>query len=935
MQGQQKVCALWFPVSWFDETQRARRLLAAWRPGASAHRFAQGDLLRFAEPFEQSCDALEGWALVRQGRTLCSAPLADAELAALPAADFHVVHGAQCLSMHFDDGQPLDPAEWLATASVALHDTFDCREALPPSVFVTPVPVQDLRAIFDGKVPPASDEHREFLRAMAQSRESDGISGSSRSQQSSSRPGHALRLVLWVLVVIAVIAGVSSTGVDAMPLWTIVLFAIGFFLARSSRAPTSWTSAGAPAQPVAAARPAGTPTGTIPPRHRPRNPRQMWRDWLARLAITSQIARLLGQRQAAYVRKMLDLFESGQLDEALRHAIPLGGDNQSLGQAFGTPGARSDLGLSSGPTYHTSINLGSDLESHLRQLYRRSFEKLDREGRIDEAVFVLAELLHARQEALDYLEKHGRFKQAAELALAWDHPAAVIVRLFCLADDWRKALAVARRDNAFATAVLQMEPKWPDPARRLRQEWAHALAQRGDWLGAIDAIWPVKEQRTLAIQWLENAQAAGGRLGARALVKRAVLLPDTMTQSADRLHELRDDPELHAEREAIAAALLELKQAEARTSGIARVIAPGLVADQAAGLGGLSRNDLQRVVSLANDPWLSADLENTALPAHQRQELSQSAAPVQGRLPDAGQLAPLDAVALDDGQFLLALGETGAVIVNRHGKVQSRFAVPADQLVIAPSRQMALAVARRDLVCRVSRLDLANRQVTDLGMAELHHFAREFDGIAWTVASGNRLRVLDTQRSLNEVLWQVGDLPGKVCDLSVNSRVEQVCLALPTAQYSLWRYSLPQRRLFVRDELVPSPISAGSTQVLAPNGGVIEAWIQVDADGAQTLAFMLNGRKQNIAWPQMVAEGDPLRVVVAGSWLLAGIGDETTTHWAAIAMGNGRVCARIDWPAPSLPQARLSESHLIVFDRQGRLWALDVATSAQTSIGLR
>ena len=159
------------------------------------------------------------------------------------------------------------------------------------------------------------------------------------------------------------------------------------------------------------------------------------------------------------------------------------------------------------------MHLGDDLESHLRRLYRQAFERLAREGRIDEAVFVLAELLQARREALDYLEAHQRHAQAAELALAWDQPADLIVRLHCLAGDWRRAVAVARRDGAFANAVLQLEKKWPDAAHRLRGEWGEALAQQGDWLAAVNAVWPVQALRAQALAWLQAAESAEGRTG--------------------------------------------------------------------------------------------------------------------------------------------------------------------------------------------------------------------------------------------------------------------------------------------------------------------------------------------------------------------------------------------------------------------------------------
>ncbi|MFB9159060.1 hypothetical protein [Chromobacterium violaceum] len=96
---------------------------------------------------------------------------------------------------------------------------------------------------------------------------------------------------------------------------------------------------------------------------------QAWRDWLARAAMTSHLSGILGRRQATYMRQMLEMFENGRLQDALRHAIPLGGEGGSAGQAFGLPHARRDLKLgmrndAAGP----SIDLGEDLNRHLRQL---------------------------------------------------------------------------------------------------------------------------------------------------------------------------------------------------------------------------------------------------------------------------------------------------------------------------------------------------------------------------------------------------------------------------------------------------------------------------------------------------------------------------------------------------------------------------------------
>lgn len=63
-----------------------------------------------------------------------------------------------------------------------------------------------------------------------------------------------------------------------------------------------------------------------------------------------------------------------------------------------------------------AYGFGQDLYAELRALYRAAFQRLDAQGRIEQAAFVLAELLQANEEAVSYLERHGRLRLAAEMA---------------------------------------------------------------------------------------------------------------------------------------------------------------------------------------------------------------------------------------------------------------------------------------------------------------------------------------------------------------------------------------------------------------------------------------------------------------------------------------------------------------------------------------
>ncbi|MEY4561165.1 MAG: hypothetical protein RLZZ618_442 [Pseudomonadota bacterium] len=945
LKGRQKVAALWFPNDWFDEAECARRVLAHWRTGGTVLRFAQGVLLRYVAPEDQLCEALGGWPLACVGHALCTAPLSGAEAAAMPAADVWLVLGAQVTALNFADATSLDPSAWLAVDGLVLHDTFDCRLTLAPATELAPMVSRDLREVLEGRVPAASKEQQEFVRELKNRRES---SEPRPSVAGVARRGSTHSAIPWLkgLAVFAAIAALmamaSQADASLGTLWMLGLIAACLLLLKMWGG--SWATSAVAAKPVAPSPPPlpssappapARPGPALPERRQAKAKPQAWRRWLARLAITSQVSRLLGRRQAAYVRKMMALFESGQLDEALRHAIPLGGDLNALGQAFGVPNARDDLSLSHQPGASLGIQLGEDLDAHLRRLYRSTFEKLDREGRVDEACFVLAELLKSHMEALDYLEKKQRYRQAAELALAWDSAPDVIVRLHCLAGNWQHAVAVARRDNAFANAVLQLEKRWPDAAARLREEWARSLAVRGDWLGAVEVIWPLVPLRALAVDWLVNAESAGGRLGARALVKRAVLLPETWVDCADRLEALRDDPQCVGERAAVAEALLALKDRSPRAQQFARIVLPGVLADQRGPDARLTRTDLQSLVALAASPLLRSDLPATALPARSSQELRQNRRPLTVQVPEAGGLALLDAVALDDGRHLIALGEPGAAIVDARGKIVARFVVPTEHIVIAKGRQVALAVAQRDRVSRVSRLDLVQRRSTDLGLAELAHVNSEFDGIAWTVGQGTRLRVLDTQSSLQDVLWQVADLPGQVRGLSVNDSVEQIVIEGDGGALELWRYALPLRRLMARGEALPDPLAHDCLRLLNPSGGVIDIASQRDDQGGMSVSCRLQTRTFLVASGLMVDEPSvTMTAEVRDGWLFVSLRGKERTRFLIVSLGDGQMHASFDWPTASQPRMRIACGHCTVFDTQGRLWSLDTMTSVMREFSI-
>jgi len=923
LRGHHSVAALWFPASWFDEKARAARLIAAWRPGATALRFPQGDLLCYATPVEANCDDLAGWSLRQQSGVLCSAPLRDAELAVIREGDVWIVLGAEVLVLHKRQAQPLDPSAWLAVGSLSLHDTYDCS-APPPAPEVLKFESRPLREVLNDVVPPASREQVDFLNALRrvqrESREgapqaryvAPGNSGGSRNV--------ALAVILSIVIIgiVALLAGGASGFRFGWLILTILLIRLVFaFMSSDDKIVVGGRPAAQPVRPVQ----------SIKARSKLAHP-QRWRRWLARLAITTQLSRLIGRAQAKHMQRLLEMFDDGNLGEALRHAIPLGGDRGSLGQAFGVPGRRGSLDLSTQYGPSMTIHLGDDLESHLRRLYRQAFEKFDREQRYDEAVFVLAELLNAKAEALDYLEKHQRFTQAAELALGWDMAPDVIVRLLCLAGDWRRALAVARRDDAFATAIVQLEKRWPDVARRLREEWGNTLVERGDWLGAVDAVWPVESLRAQATQWLLTAEAAGGRLAMRALVQRAVVLPDTLERYVKDLQSLQREPSSWRDRQSMAEALAAINRTPA-TLQLAAMIAPALLADHAQGHRRFPQQTLQEFVKHSGDVLLQVDMPTRDWPGIVAESLEKRTEVLDLEAPAAGLHAILDAARLDDDCFLVALGESGACVMDAAGRVKASFATPAHRLVLAHSRQVALLLALRETRWRVSRLDLARKTVVDLGLVEFDFCANRFDGLHWTIAEGRRLRVLDTEESLSRVVWQVPDLPGNVRGLADSATLEQVLLEGDQSVAWLWSYLLPQRRL--------RPIEAiqrveGQRWLLNPTYSLVRIQAEITE---HNVCFRWESSSRHAECRLPLGFAEALQIWADGEWLVIRTGGHPgfQLHW--VHLPSGVECARVAWAGDSPPIARAHLGEWLIFDGHGRLLSFDVKSGGHQCISLR
>jgi len=900
--GSQAVRALWFDCALHGEDQARRRVLAHWETGARAYALHNGYLLEWRAPRRLLCEQLDGLPLCECGGRLTSAPLLAGESAQIVPGHVVLVQGATLHSFELGPQLRVDPSRWIDLSALVLRVPLTMpaqrQEGFVAALEEAPASVREL---LGEAVAPPSARRAEFLRRAADA----------RTGNAAPAGGSALRL----LGAAALLGGAAAAGVFG---WLGALIPRG---GAGNGASAKGARAGTP--PSKAAAPAGSsPLGR----------------WLSRqldsLLMMSRVSNALGWRQASYLRKMLAQFEQGDLAEALRHAIPLDNPTPPERRAYGLPGRRDSLEVTGAAGSAAGIGLDNDSTSHLRAVYRRSFEALDRAGRIDEAVFVLAELLNCRAEAVDYLERKDRVRQAAQLAETLDLAPAQQVRLYCMAGDTERAVLLARMVGCFAEAVAELERRRHASAPSLRLQWALDLAQRGEPGEAARVVWRLQEERQRALAWLNLAEQAGGSLGIQALVYRLALDPHALAEHGDAVQALltSDGPEASQLRLRASACLSALDGHSPATRRLAGELWRVLMVERIGGANGMTREELNKLLALAADPVLDADQPAERLPEAARvQALSQKSTPLQVTLAERGLHPVQDVRRLPDGGYLLALGDTGVMQVRRDGCQLALFPVPADSLVVAGNGQRVLALTRREKVVRVSRIDLLTHKVADWFSAPLTHWSPGYDGSSWNVVAGDRLLALDAMASGQSVLWQVGDLPGRIAGFSEHDGKQALLLRVDQTTVEQWRYSLPQRRLLQRDRF---QLEAAPSFALpdCDSDKPFQLALRPNVDGHMALVLPAGARGRRTGLVLEMVPAMPEVVLYKDMWFWH---EQQAGSWRGKLLNmEGRVLAEINLPGAHRASARMLDGHLLAWDLCGRLIDVDMDTGAVHTLTL-
>lgn len=404
----------------------------------------------------------------------------------------------------------------------------------------------------------------------------------------------------------------------------------------------------------------------------------------------------------------------------------------------------------------SAIPVADQARAAIRERYRAAAQRLEQQGRIEEAAFVFADLLADHMTAGTLLERHGRLELAARLAEARGAAPEQVVRLWFLAGDHRRAIDVARRHRAWANAVAQLERKKDPAAVRLRMLWADHVADAGDFAGAVAIAWPIESLRRVVATWIDRGIAAGGPAGARLLIRKLVISPDELASLAPQITAVLDDlePGSFPCRTALGEELIGSPTGP-ELRAVARSAARALLRDHGAGIANREPRLIRSLIHYTADATLRADMPDLA--GHPGGAGAAPAAVIARRWSagDTGVTAVYDAAQLPSGRLVVALGELGVRVLGRDGRVIAHIDQPAVRLVVSDHGTRALAIMPRGQVQRIARLDLVDRRGAYWCDAECSGGARSFDGDVWLATQGNEVLAIDTTGPRWRAIWGV------------------------------------------------------------------------------------------------------------------------------------------------------------------------------------
>lgn len=797
-----------------EEEEARRRVLALWEPGLRVYRLDGALAVIFSSPRRLSSHEAPGALLLAQGPLAFSS--APAEISR-QATGFLRVVGGRALQEPLNESQREDPSSWLGVEDYGWLQVADLAPPPPTAESILEKPSDDLRNRLH--VDPAAPEMSTIVDALRRGRR----------------------------------------GSPSMALLSFVASVMSFFRGRKKKEERDGMQVHGGRSGL------GAFTSSV-------------NSLFGRVALWSGLGFHLGWRQARYLEDLLDRFRQRDYGEALRRAIPTGrGGGQPAPFAW-LPKRLGNLALTGPSSGGGAFMLPIFAYQQLVDAYRRAAEELERAGRIDEAVFVLAELLGDAEGALALLERHERYKLAAELAEIKELAPGIAVRLWFLAGDIQRAVRLARLRGAFAEAVVRLADGHPKEARDLRLVWATSLAEAGRYVDAVRTAAVDQELKQIVQPWIEVGLALGGTAEAELLVLRAELAAeagdeDLWDETVVRVRRLLADAGV-APHVLHHLALTVLDAPPSKAMGLlCRWVSRRLLRDGARPRSWeLLRRLCDRSPKGTEESVLAVEIARIPKP----QPVEAGAGPVPDALveigaADRGNAAIYDVALLPAGRLLVALGEVGVRLLDGDGRCLAHFDEPAHRLVTSDSGARATALAWRSPeellpsapppaalatslsapstpgLWRLARLDLVTRSSAAWTEAHLQAFAGSDDGSTWLVAQEGVLLVIDLlEKEGLKSLWRLPNLPGQVHWIE---RDDRRCLmdvvSVEGDERARWSLELPSYVLRERTPFDEVPVDETAQQAEAVfqatflHDGVEVGWRH---QGAQILVWDEHGR---------------------------------------------------------------------------------------------
>jgi hypothetical protein len=636
---------------WLRGPDTVARALAQLTPGASLHRLRDGLLVRWPKPARVVVNEAPGVVLTLLDEVLWAFPPTPAEREALrPARGAVVLCVGGVAEVVPELEAAIDPLS-LITAQVS---TISLRGlGAPPAPPLALTSASAPRERFGvAEADPAAEETRAALMALKE--------GGRRAKPAAEEASGG-----WL----------SALAVTLGRWWR----------GRREAGPSesSGTASGrAPSTPAA-------PEGA-----------SWWERLLSRLdelALQNTLRGLMGARHARFLGDLMEELEGGDLEKALRAAIPLSEKPSDSADPrrfpLRLPQGREQLKVTSGPSGGGGIGLQSELFARLRLLYTQAAERLTREGRIEEAAFVYAELLDRASDAVGLLERHGRFALAADIAETRRLAPAWQIALRLQAGETERGMDLARRYNLFEETALRLAATEPKLARTLRLTHITLLAGQGRLGQALGLAMRHNETR-MVLALAEGCVNRGGLHLIAAFDALATMPPALRGQALHAARPLLRVSAADPAREALLRTLAEFQPTaipapeQQLLQSLQREAARVALRAAAEGLtdGVKLAQALARRADVALDRELSAarPLDPPLRPS--TNHLRRSAE-------DRGSIPIHDLGRREDGAVVLALGETGLALLQPDG-ARRHIEAPAWRLILSAGDD-ALVLAPR------------------------------------------------------------------------------------------------------------------------------------------------------------------------------------------------------------------------------------------------